>query len=255
MKHDIIREVRENQPLIHHLTNQVVENLSANGLLAFGASPVMAKAVDEAADMALIADGVLLNIGTLTPAELPAMILAGQEANAKDAPVLLDPVGVAATPFRSKAFKTILEKVQPTVIKGNAGELAHLVETPWETKGVDSIGGGRTDDIAAKVAKKFKTIAIATGETDVISVNGNIIENKNGHPFLNNITGSGCLLGSVIVACLTTRGSLQHRVLTAVEFYGLAGEYAAKHSGVDGPGTFLPHFIDALSLNPEELER
>lgn len=255
MKHDIIKNVRDNSPLIHHLTNHVVENFSANGLLSFGAIPVMGKAVDEAADMASVADGVLLNIGTLTSAELPSMILAGQAANAKGAPVLLDPVGVAATPFRRTAVKTILENVQPTVIKGNAGELAHLVDIPWETKGVDSIGEGRVDEIAANVSEKFQTVSIATGQTDIISADNDIIHNRTGHPLLSKVTGSGCLLGSVVAACLTTADPIKEQVTAAVTFYGLAGEYAMKHPHVNGPGTFLPHFIDALSLDPEEIER
>src|SRR5699024_7508533 len=122
MKQDIIKNVRKRSPLVHHLTNQVVVNFSANGLLAFGAGPVLGKAVDEAADMAAVSDSVLLNIGTITDGELPSMIQAGQKANERGIPVLLDPVGVAATPFRANAVKMILEKVKPTVMKGNAGE-------------------------------------------------------------------------------------------------------------------------------------
>lgn len=255
MKYDIIKNVRETSPLIHHLTNHVVENFSANGLLSFGAIPVMGKAVDEAVDMASGADGVLLNIGTLTSSELPSMILAGQAANTKGAPVLLDPVGVAATPFRTTAVKTILEKVKPTVIKGNPGELAHLVDIPWETKGVDSIGEGHVDEIAANVSETFHTVAIVTGETDIISVNGEIIQNQTGHPLLSKVTGSGCLLGSVIAACLTTDDTVKEQVTAAVAFYGLAAEHAINQPDVNGPGTFLPHFIDALSLDPVEIER
>src|SRR5699024_8901895 len=130
----IIQKVRDTSPLIHHLTNQVVTNFSANGMLAFGASPVMAKAEEEASDMASVADAVLLNIGTLTKDELPAMVAAGKAANGKGSPVVLDPVGVAATPFRTQAIHKILEEVKPTVLKGNAGEMAHLVHIPWETK-------------------------------------------------------------------------------------------------------------------------
>ncbi|TFJ92702.1 hydroxyethylthiazole kinase [Lentibacillus salicampi] len=249
-----IQEVRDKTPLIHHLTNQVVVNFSANGLLAFGAAPVMAKAEEEVTDMAANADGVLLNIGTLTADELPAMIRTGIAANEKGIPVVLDPVGVAATPFRTTAVKNILNNVQPTVIKGNAGELAHLVEIPWETKGVESIGDGNPDEIAAKVAEVYQTAAVVTGETDVICADGDMLHNHAGHPLLGKITGAGCLLGSILTACLTTGESVGRPALTAVRYYGLAAEYAAKHPNVNGPGTFLPHFIDALSLEPAKLE-
>lgn len=255
MKKAIIQEVRENKPLIHHLTNQVVMNFTANGLLSFGGSPVMAKAEEEAHHMASIADGVLINIGTLTANELQAMIIAGKAANKQGIPVVLDPVGVAATPFRTSAVKQILKEVQLTAVKGNAGELAHLVQIPWKSKGVESLGEGNAEDIAYKVAKDYQTTAIVTGKTDLICSGNNIIKNDKGDPVLTRITGAGCLLGSIVTACLTTTGEIVDQTLTALSFYGLAAEYAAAQNEVKGSGTFLPRFIDALSFDVDVLER
>ncbi|WP_106495217.1 hydroxyethylthiazole kinase [Lentibacillus sp. Marseille-P4043] len=255
MNSNIIKEVRDKRPLIHHLTNQVVMNFTANGLLSFGATPAMAKAEEEAGDMASIADGVLINIGTITPSEVSAMIQAGKAANEKGIPVVLDPVGVASTPFRDDAVKRILSVVKPTVIKGNAGEMAHLVQIPWETKGPDSVGEGNTAEVAAKVAETYQTAAVVTGETDIICTGNHLEQNQTGHPFLTKITGAGCLLGSILAACLTTNEPIEQQAFTAVEFYGLAAEYAIKYSEVTGPGTFLPRFIDALSLEIDELGR
>ncbi|WP_010529202.1 hydroxyethylthiazole kinase [Lentibacillus jeotgali] len=255
MNHSIIQEAREATPLIHHLTNQVVMNFSANGLLSFGAAPVMAKAEEEVPDMVSNSDGVLLNIGTLTAVELQAMIRAGVAANENGIPVVLDPVGVAATPFRTKAVKSILEQVKPTVIKGNPGELAHLAEIPWETKGVESVGEGNADEVARKVAETYQSAAVVTGKTDIIYTADQVLQNQTGHPILGKITGAGCLLGSILTACLTTGRDIGQQALTVAEFYGLAAEHAARQTGVNGSGTFLPHFIDALSLDPAELER
>ena len=255
MKTEIIQHVRESNPLIHHLTNQVVMNFTANGLLSFGGSPVMAKAEEEAYHMASIADGLLINIGTLTSNELQAMIIAGKAANEKGIPVVLDPVGVAATPFRTAAVKKILSEVQLTAIKGNAGEMAHLVQIPWDTKGVESLGNGNTEEIALKVAETYQTTAVVTGEIDMIGHDKNIFKNRSGHPFLTKITGAGCLLGSILTACLTTDHPIEDQALTAMNFYGLAAEYAAAHKEISGPGTFSPHFIDALSYDINELEK
>ncbi|MFC3041697.1 hydroxyethylthiazole kinase [Virgibacillus xinjiangensis] len=251
MKEAIITEVRKQQPLIHHLTNQVVMNFSANGLLSFGASPVMAKAEEEAAEMAAHADGLLINIGTLTASDLKAMIFAGRTANQKGIPVVLDPVGVAATSFRRNAVEQLLAEVQPTAIKGNAGEMAHLVGLPWETKGVDSIGGD-AEHIAAQVARTYETTAIVTGAKDIICTGNRNSENNTGHPLLAKITGAGCLLGSILTACLTTSHPIQQQALAATEFYGTAAEYAAEISGTDRPGTFMPLFIDALHKHPAD---
>lgn len=77
----LLEKVREENPLVHNITNQVVTNFTANGLLALGASPVMANAKEEVAEMAQLADALVLNIGTLTKETVEAMILAGQSAN------------------------------------------------------------------------------------------------------------------------------------------------------------------------------
>ncbi|WP_339230078.1 hydroxyethylthiazole kinase [Oceanobacillus sp. FSL K6-2867] len=254
MNSQIIKSVREKTPLIHHLTNQVVMNFTANGLLAFGGAPVMAKAEEEAEDMASIADGLLINIGTLTANDLDAMILAGKKANEKGIPVVLDPVGVAATTFRTAAVKQILKEVKPTAIKGNAGELAYLADIPWQTKGVESIGDGNAEEIAQRVAKAYETTAVVTGKTDIICTGESCILNHTGHPTLAKVTGAGCLLGSILTACLTTDDPIEEQALTAVQFYGLAASHAAASPSVNGSGTFVAPFIDALSLEVEQLE-
>ncbi|WP_152656042.1 hydroxyethylthiazole kinase [Oceanobacillus sp. CFH 90083] len=253
MNPDIIQQVRNNTPLIHHLTNQVVMNFSANGLLAFGGSPVMAKETREAADMAKIADAIVLNIGTILEGEIEAMIAAGKAANEKGIPVVLDPVGMAATPFRKMVVEKILNEVRPTIIKGNAGEIASFVDADIQTRGVDSVGKGNLDEIAEKAGKKLNSAIVITGKTDVIYAENKLIYNQTGHPLLASITGSGCLLGSVVAACLTTSYSVPEQLSSALSFYGLAAERAAEQPHVHGPGTFLPSFIDALSFTPKQL--
>ncbi|API92806.1 hydroxyethylthiazole kinase [Virgibacillus pantothenticus] len=253
MNESVIQQVRTRNPLIHNLTNEVVMNFTANGLLAFGGSPIMAKAEEEAGEMASIADGVLINIGTSTLTELPAMKLAGKAANKKGVPVVLDPVGIGATSFRKDVVKQLLQEVQFTAIKGNAGEMAKLVDIPWEVKGVESVGDGDGKEIAAKVSEMYRTTAVVTGETDFICNEGNVIQNTTGHRYLEKITGAGCLLGSILTACLTTEAPIEDQAFAAVYFYGLAAEYAAAQGHVHGSGSFLPAFIDALSRSVDQL--
>ncbi|MFC7060926.1 hydroxyethylthiazole kinase [Halobacillus seohaensis] len=250
----LVNEVREKQPLIHNLTNQVVMNFSANGLLAFGGSPIMAMAEEEAWDIAQLSDGVLINIGTLTEPHLRAMILAGKAANEKGIPVVIDPVGVGATSFRAKAFEQIVSEVQPTAIKGNTGELAHIIGVSVATKGVDSIGEGDNETIAMQVAEKYNTLAIVTGEVDTISYGQEVVKNETGHDLLAKVTGSGCLLGSILTACLSTSGTRFDQAHAATRFYGLAAEKAARLTSVNGPGTFAARFIDALAMDLTQLE-
>ncbi|GGA72653.1 hydroxyethylthiazole kinase [Ornithinibacillus halotolerans] len=253
MDASIIKKVRRAQPLIHHLTNQVVMNFTANGLLAFGGSPIMAKAKEEAEDIGKIVDGVLINIGTVMPQDVQSMILAGKTANERDIPVVFDPVGVKASSFRNEVAKEILQVVRPTIIKGNASELAYLANIPWESKGVDSVGTGDVEEVAIKIAQIYETTVVLTGETDVICTGEELIHNMLGHELLTRMTGAGCLLGSIITACLTTNDPTELQAKTAVSFYGLAAQYAATRQNVTGPGTFIPQFIDALSMEVEAL--
>ncbi len=251
MNESIVTQVREKNPLIHHLTNQVVMNFTANGLLAYGGSPIMAKEPLEMNDMGGIVGGVLINIGTLTENDLEAMLVAGKTANRRNIPVVLDPVGVAASEFRNKAVKQLVREIQFTAIKGNAGEMAFLVDTPWQTKGVESIDDNTSEiaSIVKKVAQEFKTIAIITGKVDIISDGINTEENKSGHVYLTKITGAGCVLGSLITASLAVTKDPFKAITETVNFYGNAAEYAVNNNSVNGTGTFIPHFLDALSLD------
>lgn len=223
-------------------------NFTANGLLAFGGSPIMAMEKSEAEEMANIADGVLINIGTIHEQDIDAMLKAGKVANKRGIPVLLDPVGVAATSYRQNVVQRLMNHIQFTAMKGNTGEMAKLIDISWTTKGVDSADGElkKVQKICLDVAKKFQTTAIITGQLDVISDGSEVKINHTGHEYLTKITGSGCLLGSIITACLTTKAPPIEAAFIGIQTYGKAAEWAAKQTGVMGPGTFLPYFLDAL---------
>ena len=92
-----LRLLRERRPLVHQITNYVVMNETANATLALGALPVMAHAPEEVEEMVGLAGALVLNIGTLSPHWVEAMLAAGRAANERGVPVVLDPVGVGAT--------------------------------------------------------------------------------------------------------------------------------------------------------------
>ncbi len=137
-----MRLVRGRKPLVHQITNYVVMNETANATLALGALPVMAHAREEVAEMVRLAGALVLNIGTLSPPWIEAMLIAGASANEAGVPVVLDPVGVGATAFRTDTAKRILDVVDVAVLRGNAGEVATLVGVEAEVRGVESIAAG-----------------------------------------------------------------------------------------------------------------
>ncbi|MBM4762683.1 hydroxyethylthiazole kinase [Bacillus sp. B15-48] len=242
-------KVRQENPLIHNITNVVVTNFTANGLLALGASPVMAYAVEEVAEMAKMADALVLNIGTLDPQKVDSMLIAGKAANERGIPVILDPVGAGATSFRTQSAKKILEEVRIGVIRGNAAEIANVAGQNWAIKGVDGgVEQGNVIELAQNTARELGNVVVITGKEDVVS-NGTITNIvKNGHPLLTKVTGTGCLLSSVIGAFTAVEQDIILATTTALAFYGVAAEKAAFLANGAGPGKFQMEFLNQLAL-------
>ncbi|WP_188455163.1 hydroxyethylthiazole kinase [Virgibacillus oceani] len=239
-----LAKIREQKPLIHNITNIVVANFSANGLLALGASPAMANAPEEAAEMASHADALVLNIGTCTEDQVKAMLIAGMAANEKGIPVILDPVAIGATKFRTDAVMQILTELDITVIRGNIGEIAFLGETDARMKGADALMDKVEPEIAVYAAKKYNSIVTATGKTDIITDGSNYTLCNNGSSMLPNITGTGCLLTAVVGAFCSVTEDYYEASIQAVSSYGVAAQLASEKS--NGPGSFLSIFMDEL---------
>ncbi|CAM5199591.1 Hydroxyethylthiazole kinase [Ureibacillus acetophenoni] len=200
-----LRKINEKKPLVHCITNYVVSNMMANGLLAIGASPVMADAIEEVKEMASIADSLLLNIGTLNERTIASMLAAGQSANEHHVPIVLDPVGAGATEFRTRTTLALLEELKVSLIRCNIGELAAIAGVNWQSKGVDS-GSGELDVVqtAKTIASKYNCLVIVTGETDVLTDGVQVELITGGHEKITKVTGSGCLLSAICAAILAS---------------------------------------------------
>ena len=144
-----ITKIRSNKPLIHNITNYVVMNYTANVLLATGASPVMAHAINEVEEMVGFAGALVLNIGTLSDAWVDSMVVAGQKATTLGTPIVLDPVGAGATALRTDAAQRILHETNVNILRGNSSEILALAGGESETRGVDA---GNSVDEAVAVA-------------------------------------------------------------------------------------------------------
>ncbi|SRR5579883_2673269 len=248
---DQLTRIRERKPLIHHITNMVVMNDTANITLGIGALPVMAHAIDEVEEMVSLAGALVLNIGTLTPELVESMLRAGRRANERSIPIVLDPVGAGATRLRTQSALRLLAELRIAVIRGNASEVASLVGVASETRGVESISvSGEREDIARQAARQFGTAVAITGARDVISDGERLASVENGHPLLATITGSGCMSTSLVGAFLAVEPDPLLAATAGLVAMGIAGEIAAPKSG--GPGTFRSHLLDAVaSLTPE----
>ena len=246
----LLERVRESSPLVHNITNVVVTNFTANGLYAIGASPVMAYSKKEVADMVKIAGALVLNIGTLDEPVVEAMLLAGKAANAHGVPVIFDPVGAGATPYRTETAQMIAKEIKLTVIRGNAAEIANIIGEQWLIKGVDGAGDTGKQDrlhLAEKAAKTLDTVIAMTGATDLVTDGVRTYEILNGHPMLTKVTGTGCLLSSVVAAFTAVEKDPVKAAVAAITAYGVAGEVAFERAGEKGPGSFQIEFLNQLS--------
>lgn len=250
----LLSRVREKSPLVHNITNVVVTNFTANGLLALGASPVMAYAHEEVADMAKIAGALVLNMGTLTPEIVEAMLIAGKSANKQGVPVIFDPVGAGATPYRTETARRICEELDLAIIRGNGAEIANSVGEAWEIKGVDAgAAGGDMEELAQRAAKKLGSVVAITGKVDVVSDGTSLYTISNGDEMLTRVTGTGCLLTSILGAFAAVEKDYVLAATSGLAMYGVAAEMARQT--VNSPGSFQIALLDTLyEITPEHIE-
>lgn len=259
MKSRFLKQVRQQNPLVHNITNIVAANFAANGLLAIGASPLMSNSIEEMEEIARFSQVLVINIGTLLGNDVEAMLLAGKTANKVGIPVVLDPVAVGATQFRRETVKRLLNEVKFTLIRGNAGEIAALAGVQWEAKGVDA-GSGQGDvaALAKKAAHDYRCIVALSGEIDVISDGSQVVKIANGTPMFPKITASGCLLGAICGAFLAVAKSDDYfdATLEACATYAIAGERAAASLNPTEFGQFEVGLLDNLGgISAEMIEQ
>jgi hydroxyethylthiazole kinase len=250
-----LRTLRERRPLVHQITNYVVMNETANVTLALGALPVMAHAREEVEEMVGLAGALVLNIGTLSPPWVEAMLAAGKAANAAGVPVVLDPVGAGATSYRTRTARQIVDEVDVTVLRGNQGEVATLVGVEAEVRGVESIGvDGEPAELARAAARHLGVVVSVTGRVDHVSDGKSVLSVANGHELLTTVTGTGCM-SSAITGCFLAvkRDAPLEAAAEALAAFGVAAEDAARDAR--GPGSFHVGLYDALAaLEPDTLD-
>ena len=242
-----LKLLKEKAPLVICITNDVVKNFTANGLVALGASPAMSEYPADLEDLLKYAGGLLINIGTLTDNNWKLYQEALKIAEKYNVPAVLDPVACGAGEYRKKVADDLINNYKLAAIRGNAGEIASLVGINVASKGVDSAGGDNIDEIALAANKKFNIPIVVTGEVDAIAVNGEVVTIHNGSAMMPKVIGTGCLLGAVVASFIgLEKGQELKSLETAMLVHNIAGEMAEKRPNGHLPGTFKVEFINAL---------
>jgi hydroxyethylthiazole kinase len=247
--------VRRRSPLVHNITNYVAMNLTANALLAVGASPVMAHAPDEVEDMVNIASALVINIGTLSGHWVESMFKATHQAKKKGIPIIYDPVGAGATPYRTRTIRELIQAVPPTIVRGNASEIMAITDDKSITKGVDSAAATDTALASARhISEQHDCVVCVSGETDYVIDKKGMTLVKNGHALMPKVTGLGCTASALCAAFAAVNPDHFAATAAAMAVMGIAGEIAAEKA--EGPGSFPVIFLDTLfNLTGGEIER
>ncbi|TDE18574.1 hydroxyethylthiazole kinase [Dyadobacter psychrotolerans] len=246
--------LRSQAPLVQNITNFVVMNFTANALLAAGASPVMAHAAEEVEDMVAIAGALVVNIGTLSPPWVAGMKLAMKRAAELNKPIVLDPVGAGATPYRNAVLNELLTIASPTIIRGNASEIMALAGTNIRTKGVDSTAVSLDSlEAATALSLKYGSVVSVSGATDLIVSGQKIAYVENGVPLMTRITGMGCSASAIAGAFVAIQSNPFEAAIFAAVMMGVCGEMAFQKTQL--PGSFQIAFLDALAeITPQNLQ-
>ena len=228
-------ELRAKNPIVHCITNYVAMNISANVVLAAGASPAMIHSPEEAADFAKIVGGLTVNIGTISPAWFEGMKLAAMAANEASVPWVLDPVANVAQE---------LLLLKPTILRGNASEIMALSGLASKAKGVDALDPVEAAEASAiELAQTHSMVVVVTGQTDFVTDGSRIARISGGSPVMPYITAMGCSLTCLMGGFAAVAPPME-AAATALELFAEAGSMAAL--GAVGPGSFQPLFLDAL---------
>ena len=242
---ELCRSLVTQRPLVHCLTNEVVQEITANVLLASGASPAMVVANEEAVDFASIASSILINLGTPYPERLHAMRAAVHAAIDKGTPWVLDPVAAGVIAWRDRVIQEFVA-LKPTVIRANASEVLAIAGIGHGGHGVDSTDSSRAALVAAQhLAHETNSIVAVTGEDDYVTDGERTIAIPGGHVLATLVVGTGCSLSALVAAFLAIDDNALEATAAAMTLAKRAQEKAITKT--QAPGSFRTAYIDGLS--------
>lgn len=252
MTNEIRRSVKERAPLIHCITNPISITRCADVILAAGARPMMAEHPREAAIITRTAGAVMLNLGNFTDVRGESMLISARTAKENGIPFLLDVCGSACLPSRREYAIALIGESVPAVIKGNYSEINALCDSGYSSSGVDadpSLGTAEAGNAAVMLARRYRTVVLASGSTDIVTDGTRLIRIRNGTPQLASVTGTGCMQGALCAAYLSS-GKAVEAAAAACTVFGICGQLAATEKG---SGSFFTGLMDALSTITDDI--
>ena len=247
---DIIA-IRQQRPIILNITNFVAMDLTANALLAMGASPMMAHAAEEIVELTALSSALVVNIGTIDSSWHSSMQLAMDSAAKFKKPCIFDPVGAGATRYRKNITREFLERYEIQCLRGNASEIFACYNDQESTGGIDNTA---SSDIVVEILKQSllyeNRVTVISGAIDYIFGFKRSARIYNGHKIMTEVTAMGCAATAIIGAFLAVNSDFFAATVHAMTLMGICGELA--HAKSFGPGSFRTNFLDNLSAIAEK---
>ncbi|WP_283584009.1 hydroxyethylthiazole kinase [Limosilactobacillus difficilis] len=245
----LVEEIRRTRPVVLTVANMVTPGDVANALNAIGGSPIMSTAPQEAAMMVKISRAITVNIGTLNSDQATEIEAVLSAADATRKPVILDPVAVAV-PYREHFVDQLLGQHRVSLLRGNAGEIAHLAGVDWQSKGIDSEQGSASQlvEVARACAQKHRCVVALTGPQDVVTDGNQVLVNDCGTRLFQTYVGCGDMVSTLCGAFLAVGSDHLQAAWNAVRTFTIAGQIAASKLARPVPGSFFTAFLDELSL-------
>ncbi|WP_045216006.1 hydroxyethylthiazole kinase [Desulfonatronovibrio magnus] len=249
-----LQEIRQNKPLVLNITNIVVTNITANVLLALGASPAMAVSADEIQELTALSGALVLNMGTPGKTQIKTMELAAQKARETGIPIVLDPVGAGASKIRTETPINFLRQGMVDILRGNASEIMALSGSADKPRGVDSLhASDQAVESALSLSRQYNCVVCVSGATDIIVSKDQVTKVANGHPMMTLITGMGCSSTCLTAAFAAVEKDYFQAAAMGMAIMGVCGQMAAQKAS--GPGSLETFFLDFLyGLDENQLQ-
>ena len=170
--------------------------------------------------------------------------------------MVLDPVGVGASPWRLRRTQELLHLWTPSILRVNLGEAQALLAMNSREQGVDSPGPASQRErlyAAVALARSRRTVVLLSGPEDIVTDGASTWVLWGGSDQMSRITGTGCML-SVLCGAFAAVAGAREAALLASAFWKVCAAQAEERTQGRGPGSFHTALLDAAgTLTPADL--
>lgn len=245
---DGVKNIRQKNSIVFHLTNLLTLNDCANVTVAMGGVFTTSFYEEEFEDILKFSSAVVLNTAAMDEKQIKWALKIGKIANSLEKPVVLAPVGITVSKPRRKLHEELLKEVKFAVLRVGIPDLKTLLNI----KNSDMNCSEYTEiESIKKAAELYDTVIAITGARDYIGDKNKVIEVQNGDTLLEKIVGPGCMMTSLIGYFLGGGTDGFTSALSGVAVVDIAGELAGKRTS--GVGTFKVNVMDMISNMDEDM--